>query len=76
MSSPCPVHTNPTWAAVVCTAHRTNVDGVWIRPNAPRQLPVGATVRFGASTREYKVPLFSAGLAVWHAQLGGEASLQ
>ena len=47
------------------------MDGVWIRPNAPRQLPVGATVRFGASTREYKVTLGSV-LTMWHAQLDGE----
>ena len=47
----------------VRAAHRTNVDGVWIRPNAPRQLALGATVRFGASTREYKVRLLGAGLA-------------
>ena len=70
MLAPC-VMLSTLMAAVACAAHRTNVDGVWIRPSAPRQLPLGATVRFGASTREYKVPLCKAGPAMRHAQLGG-----
>ncbi|KAK9816993.1 hypothetical protein WJX72_007967 [[Myrmecia] bisecta] len=37
------------------SAHGTNVDGVWIRPKAPRQLAKGAVFKFGGSTREYKV---------------------
>jgi hypothetical protein len=46
----------------VRAAHRTNIDGVWIRPNVARQLAVGATVRFGASTREYKARSALSGL--------------
>ncbi len=46
----------------VRAAHRTNIDGVWIRPNVARQLAVGATVRFGASTREYKARFALSGL--------------
>ena len=35
--------------------HGTNVDGLWLRPNAPKVLSVGSTVLFGGSTRTYKV---------------------
>lgn len=37
------------------TSHGTNVDDVWLRPNKPKQLDVGSVIRFGASTRLYKV---------------------
>lgn len=37
------------------SAHGTNVDGIWIRAKAPRSLQVGSKVRFGASSREYRV---------------------
>lgn len=36
-------------------AHQTNVDGAWIRPKVPKQLRAGSVLRFGASTREYRV---------------------
>ena len=36
-------------------AHRTNVDGVWIRPNQARSLKKGSVFRLGGSTREFKV---------------------
>ena len=36
-------------------AHRTNVDGVWIRSNQPRPLPKGSVFKLGGSTREFKV---------------------
>lgn len=38
-----------------CAAHGTNLDGAWLRPHVARQLKEGAVLRFGASTREYKV---------------------
>ena len=37
------------------TSHGTNVDGTWIRPNEPKQLPKGAVLRLAASSRQYKV---------------------
>jgi len=37
------------------TSHGTNVDETWLRPNKPRQLNGGSMIRFGASTRVYKV---------------------
>ncbi|KAK9809657.1 hypothetical protein WJX73_001361 [Symbiochloris irregularis] len=37
------------------SAHGTNVDGLWLRPNAPKQLRVGSILRFGGSTRFYEV---------------------
>ena len=37
------------------SAHGTNLDGVWLRPNACRELRVGSVLKFGASTRQYKV---------------------
>lgn len=33
------------------SGHGTNVDGVWVRANAPKPLRVGTVVKFGASTR-------------------------
>lgn len=36
-------------------AHGTNIDGTWMKPNVGRQLVKGNVVRFGASTRQYKV---------------------
>ncbi len=35
-------------------AHQTNVDGVWIRPNQARPVPVGSVFKLGGSTREFK----------------------
>ena len=37
------------------SAHGTNLDGVWLRPNACRELKAGSVLKFGASTRQYKV---------------------
>ncbi len=36
-------------------AHGTNVDGVWMKPHNGKQLQRGNVLRFGASTREYKL---------------------
>ena len=33
------------------SGHGTNVDGVWVRANAPKALRVGTVIKFGASTR-------------------------
>jgi pSer/pThr/pTyr-binding forkhead associated (FHA) protein len=37
------------------SAHGTKVGDVWIKPHALRALVPGAVVRFGASTRAYKL---------------------
>lgn len=37
-------------------AHGTNLDRVWIRANEARLLNKGSVFKFGASSREYKVP--------------------
>uniref|UniRef100_A0A061S0J9 protein-tyrosine-phosphatase n=2 Tax=Tetraselmis sp. GSL018 TaxID=582737 RepID=A0A061S0J9_9CHLO len=37
------------------TSHGTNVDDKWLRANAPKQLHPGSLIRFGASTRVYRV---------------------
>lgn len=37
------------------SGHGTNLDGVWVRAQSPKELKVGSVIRFGASTREYKV---------------------
>ena len=37
------------------SAHGTCVDGAWLRAQVPRRLAVGTAVRFGASSREYRV---------------------
>lgn len=37
------------------SAHGTNLDGAWLRPNTARQLKVGAVLKFGGSTRTYVV---------------------
>lgn len=39
----------------MCAAHGTNVDGAWIKAKVPKQLRVGSVLKFGASTREYRV---------------------
>ncbi|GMH33326.1 hypothetical protein BSKO_01160 [Bryopsis sp. KO-2023] len=39
------------------SGHGTNADGVWLRAKTPRSVKVGSTLRFGASTRTYKVVL-------------------
>jgi len=36
-------------------AHGTNVDGTWMKPHNGRQLQKGNVVRFGASSRQYKL---------------------
>lgn len=41
--------------SLVLAAHGTNVDGLWLRPNVPRQLKMGSILRFGGSTRSYEV---------------------
>jgi len=41
--------------ALYGAAHGTNVDGAWIKPKVPKQLQAGSVLKFGASTREYKV---------------------
>ena len=43
--------------AVPPAAHGTNVDGLWLRANAPKVLKLGATIQFGGSTRKYRVRL-------------------
>lgn len=42
-------------APPLCAAHGTNVDGAWIKPKVPKQLRVSSVLKFGASTREYRV---------------------
>ena len=37
--------------------HGTNVDGLWLRPKAPRGLQLGSIIKFGASSRTYTVSL-------------------
>ncbi|KFM25585.1 hypothetical protein F751_0612 [Auxenochlorella protothecoides] len=37
------------------SAHGTNISGVWIRPKVPRRLQEGDVIRFGASSRSYRV---------------------
>ena len=37
------------------SAHATAVDGVWLRPHAPRRLAVGSVLRFGGDDEEYVV---------------------
>ncbi|GLC33296.1 hypothetical protein PLESTB_000349500 [Pleodorina starrii] len=37
------------------SGHGTKVGDTWIKPNAPRQLQLGHTMGFGASTRSYKL---------------------
>ncbi|KAL4422489.1 hypothetical protein ABPG75_008686 [Micractinium tetrahymenae] len=37
------------------SAHGTNLDGAWIKPKVPKQLRVGSVLKFGASTREFRV---------------------
>ena len=37
------------------SGHGTNLDGVWIRAQTPKELNVGSVIRFGASSREYRV---------------------
>ncbi len=37
--------------------HGTNVDGLWLRPKAPRGLQLGSVIKFGASSRTYTVSL-------------------
>ncbi len=37
------------------SAHGTKVGEVWLKPHAPRTLAVGTALRFGASTRTYKL---------------------
>jgi dual specificity MAP kinase phosphatase len=37
------------------SGHGTNVDGAWIKPNAPKALSVGSVLRFGADPKEYTV---------------------
>lgn len=37
------------------SAHGTSLDGTWLRAKTPRQLKVGSVLRFGGSTRQYKV---------------------
>jgi hypothetical protein len=41
--------------AVVYAAHGTNVDGVWIKADQPKQIRVGTKFRFAASSRTYVV---------------------
>lgn len=41
----------------VQAGHGTNVDGTWLRSRTPKTLKVGSVIRFGASTRSYKVGL-------------------
>jgi len=41
------------------TSHGTNLNDVWLRPNAAKQLSAGAVIRFGASTRSYRVASIS-----------------
>lgn len=52
------------------SAHHTNLDGVWIRPNVPRPLAKGSVVRFGASSREYRVVKLPAAGAAGGAAAG------
>jgi hypothetical protein len=35
------------------SAHHTKVGDTWIKPHAPKSVPVGGVMRFGASTRTY-----------------------
>eukprot|EP01026_Neomeris_dumetosa_P000082 TRINITY_DN100257_c0_g1_i7.p1 TRINITY_DN100257_c0_g1~~TRINITY_DN100257_c0_g1_i7.p1 ORF type:complete len:354 (+),score=35.73 TRINITY_DN100257_c0_g1_i7:28-1062(+) len=37
------------------SAHGTNLDGVWIRSNQDKRIVVGSKLKFGGSTREYRV---------------------
>lgn len=37
------------------SGHGTNVDGLWLRPKAPRGLQLGSIIKFGASSRTYTV---------------------
>ena len=43
--------------------HGTNVDGLWLRPKAPRGLQLGSIIKFGASSRTYTVSLSISSLA-------------
>ncbi len=43
--------------------HGTNVDGLWLRPKAPRGLQLGSIIKFGASSRTYTVSLSILNLA-------------
>lgn len=36
-------------------AHGTKLNDAWIKPQQPRELPVGGVLKFGASTRLYKL---------------------
>jgi dual specificity MAP kinase phosphatase len=36
-------------------AHGTKLNDAWIKPQQPRELPVGGVLKFGASTRVYKL---------------------
>ncbi|KAL0049954.1 hypothetical protein WJX82_001575 [Trebouxia sp. C0006] len=39
----------------MASGHGTNVDGLWLRPKAPRGLQLGSIIKFGASSRTYTV---------------------
>lgn len=39
----------------LCAAHGTNVNGMWVKPQQPKDVKVGTTFRFGASSRVYTV---------------------
>lgn len=36
-------------------AHGTNIDGVWVKANNPKQLRIGSKFKFAASSRTYCV---------------------
>ncbi|GIL44377.1 hypothetical protein Vafri_1861 [Volvox africanus] len=44
-----------TYVTDLQSGHGTKVGDIWIKPNAPRQLQLGQTMGFGASTRSYKL---------------------
>ncbi|GBF91494.1 MAP kinase phosphatase [Raphidocelis subcapitata] len=37
------------------SSHGSKVGDAWIKPHAPKEVPLGAVMRFGASTRAYKL---------------------
>ena len=62
-----PVFSTLSVKQLVCSAaHGSNVDGSWLRAGAPRQLRKGAVMKFGASSREYKVRKALADDITWH----------
>lgn len=47
-----------TAVLMVCmfdAAHGTNIDGVWVKANNPKQLRIGSKFKFAASSRTYCV---------------------